>query len=205
MLEERAIQKKTGRIIPQTNEEYGYEDHYPHWAAAPPGASAETLRQMAWDIAMAGAYGTAGESARRGTNVWPDAGGGWINGRGDDTQVMFKGYGHMVDFFTSFEWWKTEPHDELVSHGAYCLAKPGEIYALYVPLRPLCGNPEHFGYQSECGEITIKLGPGTYSAKWFSATTGEIVALPAVQGPAWTLPKPPGWLDWALLLEKTTK
>jgi len=35
MLEEREIQKKTGRIIPQTNEEYGYEDHYPHWAPGP--------------------------------------------------------------------------------------------------------------------------------------------------------------------------
>ena len=205
MLEEREIQKKTGRIIPQTNEEYGYEDHYPHWAAAPPEASAETLRQMAWDIAMAGAYGTAGESARRGTNVWPDAGGGWINGRGDDTQVMFKGYGHMVDFFTSFEWWKTEPHDELVNNGAYCLAKPGEIYAVYVPIRPLCGNPEHFGFAGECGEITIKLEPGTYAAKWFSATTGETVPLPAVQGQTWILPKPPGWLDWALLLEKAAK
>jgi hypothetical protein len=205
MLEEREIQKKTGRIIPQTNEEYGYEDHYPHWAAAPPGESTETLRQMAWDIAMAGAYGTAGESARRGTNVWPDAGGGWINGRGDDTQVMFKGYGHMVDFFTSFEWWKTDPHDELVNHGAYCLAKPGEVYAVYVPLGRLCGNSEHFGYQNECGDVTIKLEPGLYEAKWFSATTGEIVPLPAVQGPAWTLPKPPGWMDWALLLKKVEK
>jgi len=27
MLQEREIQKKTGRIIPQTNDEYGYEDH----------------------------------------------------------------------------------------------------------------------------------------------------------------------------------
>ncbi|MGA3166240.1 MAG: DUF5060 domain-containing protein [Terriglobia bacterium] len=205
MLEEREIQKKTGRTIPQTNEEYGYEDHYPHWAAAPPAESAETLRQMAWDIAMAGAYGTAGESCRRGTNVWPDAGGGWINGRGDDTQVMFKGYGHMVDFFTSFEWWKTEPHDELVNSGAYCLAKPGEIYAVYVPLGRLCGNREHFGYQNECGDVTIKLEPGIYEAKWFSATTGEIVPLPAVQGPAWTLPMPPGWMDWALLLKKVEK
>jgi len=205
MLEEREIQKKTGRTIPQTNEEYGYEDHYPHWAAAPPAESAETLRQMAWDIAMAGAYGTAGESCRRGTNVWPDAGGGWINGRGDDTQVMFKGYGHMVDFFTSFEWWRTEPHDELVNSGAYCLAKPGEIYAVYVPLGRLCGNREHFGYQNECGDVTIKLEPGIYEAKWFSATTGEIVPLPAVQGPAWTLPMPPGWMDWALLLKKVEK
>ena len=36
MLEERQIQIKTGRIIPQTNEEYGYEDHYPRWAPRRP-------------------------------------------------------------------------------------------------------------------------------------------------------------------------
>jgi Domain of unknown function (DUF5060) len=203
MLEEREIQKKTGRIIPQTNEEYGYEDHYPRWApAAPDGDSAETLRRMAWEVAMAGAYGTAGESSRRGTNIWPDTGGGWINGRGDDTMVMLKGYAHMVDFFTSFEWWKTEPHDELVNNGAYCLAKPGEIYAVYLPVRPMCGNSEAFEHQKVCGDVTIKLEPGTYEASWFSAFTGEKIPLPPVQGPVWTLPKAPGWLDWALLLQK---
>ena len=88
MLEERQIQTKTGRIIPQANEEYGYEDHYPHWAPAPPGDSAETLRRTAWDIAMAGAYGTAGETARRGINIWPDTGGGWMNGRGDEPWML---------------------------------------------------------------------------------------------------------------------
>ena len=66
------------------------------------------------------------------TNIWPDTGGGWINGRGDDTMVMRRGYEHMVDFFTSFEWWKTQPHDAVVN-GAYCLAQPGEIYAVYSP------------------------------------------------------------------------
>jgi hypothetical protein len=187
MLEERQIQMKTGRIIPQTNEEYGYEDHYPHWAPAPPGDSAETLRQTAWEIAMAGAYGTAGESARRGTNIWPDTGGGWINGRGDDSMVMLKGYEHMVDFFTSFEWWKMEPHDELVNNGAYCLAQPGETYAVYLP---------------KGGDVSIKLEPGTYEAKWFNAFTGETTPLPAVEGPVWTSAKAPGWLDWALLLQK---
>jgi hypothetical protein len=186
MLEERQIQTKTGRIIPQANEEYGYEDHYPHWAPKPDGDSAETLRRMAWEIAMAGAYGTAGESARRGTNIWPDTGGGWINGRGDDTMVMLKGYEHMVDFFTSFEWWKVEPHDELVNHG-YCLARPGETYAVYLPRE---------------GDVTIKLEPGSYAATWFSAFTGEKIPLPAVKGPVWTSPRTPGWLDWALLLEK---
>ncbi|HEV8544527.1 MAG TPA: DUF4038 domain-containing protein [Verrucomicrobiae bacterium] len=187
MLEERQIQLKTGRIIPQTNEEYGYEDHYPHWAPKPDGDSAETLRRIAWDIAMAGAYGTAGESARRGVNIWPDTGGGWINGRGDDTMVMLKGYEHMVDFFTNFDWWKTEPHDELVNNGAYCLAKPGELYAIYLPKE---------------GDVTVKLEPARYEASWFSAFTGERVPLPELKGGEWTSPKTPGWLDWALLLKR---
>jgi hypothetical protein len=190
MLEERQIQMKTGRIIPQTNEEYGYEDHYPLWAPEPPGDSAETLRRTAWEIAMAGAYGTTAESARRGTNIWPNTGGGWINGRGDDTMVMLKGYAHMVDFFTSFEWWKTEPHDELVNNGAYCLAQPGEIYAVYLP---------------RGGEVTIQLRPGNYEASWFRAFTGEKSPLPQVTLPAggpWTSPKAPDRLDWALLLER---
>ena len=50
--------------------------------------------------------------------------------------------------------------------------------------------------------MTIKLEPGTYEATWFSAFTGEKVPLPPVEGPVWTLPKTPGWLDWALLLQK---
>ncbi|HUE22549.1 MAG TPA: DUF4038 domain-containing protein [Bryobacteraceae bacterium] len=187
MLEERQIQLKTGRIIPQTNEEYGYEDHYPHWAPGMGSDSAEELRHVAWDIAMAGAYGTTGESARRGTNIWPDTGGGWINGRGDDTMVMLKGYQHMVDFFTSFEWWKTDPHDGLVNNGAYCLAKPGEIYAIYLP---------------NGGDVTVTLEKGRYEAAWFSAFTGEWLPLPPVEGPRWKSPQAPGWLDWALLLQR---
>ncbi len=187
MLEERQIQKKTGRIIPQTNEEYGYEDHYPKWAPGMGSDSAEALRHVAWEIAMAGAYGTTGESARRGTNIWPDTGGGWINGRGDDTMVMLKGYAHMVDFFTSFAWWKTEPHDELVTGQAYCLAKPGELYAMYLP---------------QGGEVTVKLDAGVYEATWFDAFTGARVSLPPAQGPVWRSPQAPGWLDWALLLKR---
>ena len=133
MLESRKLQEKTGRIIPQTNEEYGYEDHYPHWAATRIRLGRCRCAATAWDIVMAGATRPPGETARRGINIWPDTGGGWINGRGDDTMTMFLGYGHMVDFFTSFEWWKTDPHDELVNNGNYCLADPGKTYAVYLP------------------------------------------------------------------------
>jgi len=116
-----------------------------------------------------------------------------MNGRGDDTQTMFVGYGHIVEFFTSFEWWKADPHDELVSAGAYCLAKPGEIYAVYLPNRKTDKTPER---QS----ATVHLEPGTYSAHWFNAVTGATVALAPASGPEWTSPQAPDWSDWALLL-----
>ncbi len=187
MLAERKQQESLGRILPQTNEEYGYEDHYPMWAKGIGSESADTLRRTAWEIVMAGGYQTAGETARRGTNVWPDTGGGWMNGRGDDTMTMFEGYAHIVDFFTSFDWWNTEPHDELVNNGNYCLAKPGEIYAVYLP---------------HSGSVTVRLQSGRYGGTWWNAATGEKTALPSVSVTAtsWTSPAAPGGNDWALLL-----
>jgi hypothetical protein len=193
MLESRKLQEKAGRIIPQTNEEYGYEDHYPDWAEAG-SDSADVLRRTAWDIYMAGGYQTAGESVRRGANIWPDTGGGWMNGRGDDTQTMFIGYGHIVDFFTGFEWWKANPHDELVDGGNYCLAEPGKLYAIYLP---------------HAGKVSVRLEPGSYRAEWFNATSGQRIPLAEdAVGPTWSSPEPPdesSWRntrDWALLLKK---
>ena len=183
---QRKQQEQLGRIIPQTNEEYGYEDHYPLWAKGVGSDSADTLRRTAWEIAMAGGYQTTGETARRGTNVWPDTGGGWMNGRGDNTMTMLQGYAHMVDFFTSFEWWKTAPHDELVNRGNYCLATPGEIYAVYLP---------------HGGRATIRLEAGSYSASWFDPLNGERIVLPPAKGPVWISPAAPNDNDWALLLE----
>jgi len=188
MLEERQLQLKTGRIIPQANEEYGYEDHYPLWAPAPPGDSADTLRRTAWDIAMAGAYGTAGETARRGVGIWPDSGGGWMNGRSDDTTTMLAGYAHMVDFMTSFEWWKTEPHDDLVDGGNWCLAEAGRTYAVYLP---------------RAGKVTVRLTPGRYTAEWFNPMTGETIPIGIAEGSPWASPAAPGRSDWALLIRKS--
>lgn len=187
MLEERQLQIRTGRIIPQANEEYGYEDHYPLWAPPPPGDSADILRRTAWDIAIAGAYGTAGETVRRGVGIWPDSGGGWMNGRSDDTTTMLAGYAHLVDFLTSFEWWKAEPHDELVDAGHWCLAEPGRTYAVYLP---------------QAGKVTVQLAPGRYQAEWFHPMTGEVIAIGAAEGPSWTSPMAPGRNDWALLIRK---
>jgi hypothetical protein len=186
MLRQRDEQKKTGRIIPQVNEEYGYEEHYPKWAQNyPDGASAENMRRTAWEIYMAGCYQTTGETARRGTGYWPDTGGGWVNGRGDGSMVMLNGYARIVDFFTSFHWWKTDPHDELVDNSAFCLAEPGKTYAVYLP---------------RGGKVTVKLREGKYQAHWFNPRNGETKVLLAATGPAWTSPESPDAGDWALLL-----
>ena len=193
MLESRKLQQQTGPHRPSGQRGVWLRRSLSAWAAAG-SDSADALRRTAWEIYMAGGYQTAGESARRGTNIWPDTGGGWMNGRGDDTQTMFVGYGHIVDFFTGFEWWKTNPHDELVNNGNYCLADPGKLYAVYLP---------------HAGKVTVKLEPGTYRGEWFNAASGQRIPLAKdATGPSWTSPDPPddsGWAnthDWALLLEK---
>jgi hypothetical protein len=188
MLNQRRVQSKTGRIIPQVDEEYGYEDHYPKWSPSfPDGASADANRRAAWEMAMAGTYQTTGETAKRGTGAWPDTGGGWVNGRGDDSMVMLNGYAHMVDFFTSFAWWEANPHDELVDRGDFCLAEPGKLYIVYLPMG---------------GKVTVKLDPGRYQASWFNARSGKGTPAPIAVGSAWTSPAAPDSGDWALLLTR---
>ena len=152
MLKNRLEQAKTGRLIPQVNDEYGYEDHYPQgWGGnrKAPARSAETRARIAWEIYLAGGYQTTGERADRGTGWGPDTGGGWINGRGDDTMTMLELYGHIYDFFTSLTWWKLLPDTNLVvSVQAHPSAKDrakvptrtfaarsaeGDLAAIYVP------------------------------------------------------------------------
>jgi hypothetical protein len=188
MLMQREAQKKTGRLIPQTNEEYGYEDHYPNWAKyGPPIASADNMRRIGWEIAMAGCYQTTGETARRGAGYWPDTGGGWVNGRGDKTMTMLEGYAHVLEFITRFEWWKAEPHDELVDNGNYCLAEPGAAYAVYLP---------------KGGQTQIRLQRGPYDCSLFDPRTGKSRDLPRVEVLKWTTPPTPDQQDWAILLRR---
>jgi hypothetical protein len=188
MLQQRDVQRATGRIVPQLNEEYGYEDHYPDWAPyKAPAASADADRRAAWEISMAGAYQTTGETAKRGTGVAPDSGGGWVNGRGDSTMTMLRGYAHMVALFTSLEWWKADPHDELVNNGAMCLAEKGTFYVVYLP---------------HGGSVTLTLEPGVYEMRWFNPRTGQYQPLPDAAGSAWTSPIAPDSQDWVVRAQR---
>jgi hypothetical protein len=140
MLGNRQKQAATGRVIPQVNEEYGYEDHYPTWGGnrKAPARCADNRRRLAWGMYMAGCYQTTGERADTGTGWGPDTGGGWLNGRGDDSMIMLIGYGHIVDFFTSIPWWQLNPDNDFfetpsrtsvqtrLSHVVYTRGKTGQ-------------------------------------------------------------------------------
>jgi hypothetical protein len=135
---------------------------------------------------MAGGYHTTGETANRGTGFPPDTGGGWVNGRGDDSMTLLKSSAHLATFFTSFNWWSADPRNDLVEAPALCLADPGTAYAIHLP-------------ENHKTNITLE-GPLSYRARWFNPRTGEWIALPDASGPKWQTPPPPGAGDWALLL-----
>ncbi|MBN2507720.1 MAG: hypothetical protein JXQ71_13610, partial [Verrucomicrobia bacterium] len=149
--------------------------------------AADTRRRCAWEIAMAGCYQTTGETANRGVGFPPDTGGGWVSGRGDDAMTMLHGYAHLVDFFTRFEWWKGAPSNALVSGGAFCLAEPGQTYAVYL---------------SASAVVTLKLAAGEYRVRRFNPRTGNWTDLPPARGPIWTTLASPDPGDWAYLLQR---
>jgi hypothetical protein len=134
----REEQKKTGRILPIVNEEYGYEGHYAVWGCGataskekPDGRSALNRSQLAWEICMAGGYQTTGETAEYGTGAGEDSGGGWINGRGNAKMTMLNYYRIMMDCFRKTEFWKLSPRNDLISFGNLCLANEGNEYLIY--------------------------------------------------------------------------
>jgi len=188
MSKHRENQKKTGRIIPQVNEEYGYEDHYPKaWGGGKvaPARSADNRRRLAWDMYMAGGYQTTGERADT------DTGGGWVNGRGDDSMIMLKGYGYIVDFFTSIPWWKLEPNYDFITYdkpGNYVYASrssEGDIGVVYFP----------------SGKEIIKIKPDVLknglNARWYNSRSGQWINGEPLQNDTY---KTPDEDDWVLLL-----
>lgn len=62
-------------------------------------------------------------------------------------------------FMESLPFWQMEPSNALVKSGtAFCLAKPGQVYALYLP---------------RGGRVTVELPPGErFVSAWWKATNG---------------------------------
>ncbi|MDX2149158.1 MAG: DUF4038 domain-containing protein [Bryobacteraceae bacterium] len=182
MLKNRQLQQQAGRPIPQVNEEYGYEDHYPvGWGGdrKAPARSAGNRRRLAWEMTMAGAYQTTGERA--------DFGGGWINGWGDGRMTLLEGHRRLKEFFESLEWWKMEPRPQGVTGKGHLLAEPGRQYVVYLP---------------DGGSVDVELEDGSYRAELYNPRTGERRALGAVKGGKWKTPRLADGEDWAIVLRR---
>ena len=90
-------------------------------------------------------------------------------------------------FMESLPFWEMNPHNELVTEGrAFCLAKPGQAYAMYLPTG---------------GRVTVTLVPeSTYSAAWWNPANnknGQYQNQQIIRGGRQRLTAP-GSGDWAL-------
>jgi hypothetical protein len=205
MLKNRQEQAKTGRLIPQVNEEYGYEDHYPQgWGEnrVAPARSADNRCRLAWEMYLAGGYQTTGERADRGTGWGPDTGGGWINGRGDDEMTMLDLYGHIHDFFTAITWWTLQPEPGLVV--SFLPTNQGATTPSTSNVAPkalAARNPEGdlaVVYLSRGGVVTLKgeLLKDGLKPMWFSPRDGGIRVARALRSKVY---RTPDAHDWVLL------
>jgi outer membrane protein assembly factor BamB len=179
----RDLATKAGKRMPQINEEYGYEDHYPgKWGGGrkKPARTADTRRRLAWEMAMAGGYQTTGERANE------PGQGGWLTGLGNDNMTMLTGYGHMVDFFTSFEWWRLNPVPTADSAKFMFLADQPMQYVAYFP---------------NGGSAILKLPSEEYQARWFNPRTGEWRESVNVAAGEWSAITPDEAGDWAVYLK----
>lgn len=94
-------------------------------------------------------------------------------------------------FMETLPFWEMRSHNSLVKSGeAYCLAKPPEIYAFYLP---------------QGGKIVLDLHPDfRYRIGWWSPTSGrngKFKQTATIPGGRQTL-RAPGKGDWALRIEK---
>ena len=174
MLENRRQQAQAGRPIPQVNEEYGYEDHYPTWGGnrKAPARSADNRRRLAWGMYMAGGYQTTGERADTGTGWGSDTGGGWINGRGDESMVMLKGYGLIVDFFTSIPWWTLEPNNEFFESPRLASVRSELMHVLYT--RDKTGKARIYLDGHKQAETAVTGDTSNWDSSWRLALANEL-------------------------------
>lgn len=194
MVKNRAEQVKAGRLIPQINEEYGYEDHYPQgWGEnrTAPARSAESRVRLAWEIYLGGGYQTTGERANS------EQGGGWLNGRGDDSMKMLELYGHLYDFFTGVRWWELQPSADLVvnaqAHPSAETKTAPKTYAARNPAGDIAAI-----YIADGGVVTIKgdLLKDQLKPLWFSPRDGGMRNARALRPHVYRTPTAE---DWVLL------
>jgi hypothetical protein len=159
---------------PYVNEEYGYEG-----ALDKPGHGQNTdrVRKCHWSIALAGGYATYGD---------------WTYGSPFYTGNIGQGKApaqlhHLCETFESIPYSLMEPHNELVGKGAFCLAKEGDVYLVYLP---------------DVKETILHIKPALhgYTITWINPRTGERTSFVDTTEDKITLCAPSSG-DWAAVIK----
>jgi hypothetical protein len=159
---------------PYVNEEYGYEgvlNEPKH------GMNTDWVRKCHWSIALAGGYATYGDWTA-GTPFYT----GHIGQGKAPAQLLY-----LRETFESIPYPLMEPHNELVGKDAFCLAKEGEIYLVYIP---------------DDKEAVLHVGPAMrgYTVTWINPRTGRHTHPQKATTERITL-SPPSSEDWASIIK----
>ena len=155
----------------------------------PNSETLEDIRHASYDIVMAGGYLVTGW----GTTYY----GGYRDPgpfnpndpRNDDWEEDVQ---HVKTLFTDREWWKLEPHDELIGGPGteYLLADIGEEYVAYV--------------RGNSGTYSLDLGTNqtaTYNIQRFDPREGTYTDAGSYTGSGTVTFSPPDSQDWVYVLE----
>lgn len=180
-----------GRNLPVVNDEYGYIGEPRDETERRPGGgnvryTREKHRRTMWGIYIGGGYGSAGNK-----NLYPGIGQPYKSANWHD-EPEYGDIRRLIDFFTAkpgFEYWKMQPHNELVKSGerAYVLAEPTRQYIVYA---------------AAGGKVTLELTGGPYRARRYDPRTGEDIPLPVSISAGQLRFETPAGNDWVVYLRK---
>ncbi|MCX8038163.1 MAG: DUF4038 domain-containing protein [Candidatus Sumerlaeia bacterium] len=191
---------------PVVNSEYGYFLRDQNGDGVPDkdnSTSLDAMRHATWDIVMAGGYVVTGFGTTYfGGNRDP----GPFDLDAAKNDPWEKQIGLIKQLFEALEWWKLEPHDELIRCAAprgkdrkelnvtvppettyWCLADPGRLYVLYV--RGL----------NDPVELTLPEGKQAWRIRQFDPRTGDWKDLKMAEGKTFAY-RPPDVQDWVVMV-----
>jgi hypothetical protein len=163
------------------------------------------MRHATWDIAMAGGYVVTGFGTTYfGGNRDP----GPFDLHAEKNRIWERQLGLLKACFESTQWWKLEPHDELLACEAprgrdrreqgrtappettyWCLAEPGRQYVVY------------FRGLNKPLTLQLERDAPAVQATLLNPQTGQSEKLPEAAGPRLEI-RPPDKEDWVVLLAK---
>ncbi|MEW6305284.1 MAG: DUF5060 domain-containing protein [Verrucomicrobiota bacterium] len=203
-LHARLLQSRTFNK-PVVNSEYGYHLRDQSGDGVPDkdnSTSLEAIRHATWDIVMAGGYAVTGFGTTYfGGNRDP----GPFDLHAQKNTAWEQQFGHIKRLFTSLDWWKLVPHDELVSCATkrggdtqelkqvappkttyWCLAEPGRVYMIYA--------------RGVTEPLLVDVKEASLKASLFNPRTGETTAATVERREGKLQIKLPDAEDWVVLI-----